>query len=104
MNEILNKISDIIETYESGSWQSVDNLRVLLRELSANYYYLTKFNIEFAQEHNKAIYKFKGTDAAGNRFAELTVPELRITRKILSAADRVLNSIRSEISTINKEA
>jgi len=103
MNEILNKITTIIETYDSGSWQSVDNLRVLLRELSANYYYLTKINIEAAQDWNKEVYKFKGSNAAGVTFADLTVPELRITRKILSAADRVLNSIRSEISTINKE-
>ena len=104
MEDILENISKIIETYESGSWQSVENLRVLLRELSANYYYLTKFNIEAAQDWNKEVYKFKGSNAAGETFADLTVPELRITRKILAAADRVLNSIRSEISTINKEA
>lgn len=104
MDNILNKISEIITKYETGEWQSVDNLRVLLRQLSTNHYHLTKYNVEYGQEHNKAIYKFKGTDAAGQRFAELTVPELRITRKILTTVNIVINSMRSEISIIKSES
>ena len=42
MEETLNKIHEIIERYESGEWLSADNLRVLLRELSTNYYKPTK--------------------------------------------------------------
>ena len=103
MTDILDKISDIIDRYESGEWQSVENLRLLLRELSSNYYYLTKFNVEYAQEWNKEVYKFKGSDAAGQRFAELTVPELRITRKILTATNIVINAMRSEISILKTE-
>ena len=103
MDEILDKISEIIIKYDSGEWQSVDNLRLLLRELSANYYYLTKENILFAQEWNKEVYSFKGSDAAGQRYAELTVPHLRKTRKILTATNIVINAIRSEISILRTE-
>jgi len=103
MQEILNKIDTIIIDYEMGVWVSSENLRVLLRELSANYYYLTKLNIEFAQQHNMVIYNFKGSDAGGQRFAELKVPELRKSRKILYATAIVLNSIRSEIGLIRAE-
>ena len=103
MDKILNTISEIITHYESGEWVSIDDLRLLLRRLSANHYYLTKYNIEYARAHNMEIYNFKGSDAAGQRFAELKVPELRITRKILSSVDRVLNSMRSEISIIKLE-
>lgn len=103
MEKVLEKIEDIIVRYETGEWQSVDNLRVLLRQLSTSHYHLTKYNVEFAQEHNKAIYKFKGSDAAGQRFAELTVPELRITRKILTTTNIVINAIRSEIGIIRTE-
>lgn len=103
MNEILNRIADIITRYESGEWQTVENLRKLLRELSAAHYHLTKYNVEFGQEHNKAIYKFNGSDAAGQRYAELTVPQLRITRKILTSTNIVINSMRSEISILKNE-
>ena len=47
MLEVLTKITDIIETYESGAWVSAENLRIMLRELTANNYYLTKYNIEY---------------------------------------------------------
>ena len=103
MNEILDKIDEIIIEYDGGKWYSADDLRLILRSLSVNYYYLTKHNIEYAQSHNMVIYNFKGSDAAGQRFAELKVPELRKTRKLLMAADRVINSIRSEISILKKE-
>ncbi len=103
MNEILNKISEIIKTYESGSWQSVDNLRVLLRELSANYSYLIKYKIEYKNIHNAIEYKNKKGLGFGKLLAHEQCPELYQCRYVLQAADRVLNSIRSEISTINKE-
>lgn len=103
MNEILDKIDSTIILYEQGTWVSSDNLRKLLRELSANYYHLTKLNIEYAQDWNMVVYNFKGSDASGQRFAELKVPELRMTRKILQATDKVLNSMRSEIGIIRAE-
>ena len=103
MNEILEKIDSAIILYESGAWLSSDKLRELLRELSANYYHLTKLNIEYAQDWNMVIYNFKGSDAGGQRFAELKVPELRKTRKILQATNIVLNSMRSEIGIIRAE-
>lgn len=104
MNDILEKITTIINTYEGNEWQSVDNLRTLLRDLSSNYYYLTKHNIQYAQEWNTEVYKFKGSNAAGNTFAELKVPELRITRKILTATGKVIDSMRSEIAILRTEA
>ncbi len=104
MKDILNNISELVNKYDSGEWVSVDNLRVILRELSSGYYYLTKFNIEYAREWNMEVYNFKGSDAAGQRFADLKVPELRHTRKILTAVSKVLDSIRSEIAIIRTES
>lgn len=104
MNDILNKITDTINRYESGEWLSVDNLRVLLRELSANYYHLTQYNIEYGQDFNREVYKFKGSNAAANSFAEISVPGLRVTRKILTATGKVIDSMRSEIAIIRNES
>ena len=103
MEEILNKISDIIETYESGAWQSKENLRVLLRELTANIYFLTKYNIEYHEKHNAVQYKHKGSVASGLILANEQFPELRMLRKIMESANNVCRSITMEISILNKE-
>jgi hypothetical protein len=103
MEEILKKISDLIETYESGTWQSVENLRIMQRELTSYNYYLTKHNIEYFQKFNAVQYKHKGSVSAGKILAEEQVPELRMIRKIMESVDNVMWSMRSEISIIKKE-
>ena len=103
MEEILNKITDIIETYESGTWVSADNLRVMLRELTANNYYLTKYNIEYFQKYNAIQYKHKGSVSSGKILAEEQIPELRIIRKIMEATENVMWSMKSELSIIKNE-
>ena len=103
MQEILQKITNLIETYESGVWVSADNLRVMLRELTANNYYLTKHNIEYFQKYNAIQYKHKGSVSSGKVLAEEQVPELRMIRKIMEATDNVIWSMRSELSIIKKE-
>ena len=103
MEEILKKITAIIETYESGVWVSADNLRVMLRELTANNYYLTKYNIEYFQKFNAIQYKHKGSVASGKILAEEQVPELRIIRKIMEATENVMWSMKRELSIIKNE-
>jgi len=103
MEETLIKISYLIETYESGQWQSVANLRIILRELSTYNYRLTKFNIEYFQDHNAVQYKHKGTVSAGLILANEQVPELRMTRKILFATSKVIDAVRSEIAILRTE-
>ena len=100
MEKILNKISDIIEAYESGELIHLEELRAMLRELSSAYYFLTKHNIEAFQNHNAVQYKHKGSVAAGLILANEQVPELRITRKILFASSKVIDAMRSEISIL----
>jgi len=103
MENILLKITEIIQDYENGKWQSVDNLRKLLRDLSSNNYHLSKFNIEYFQQYNEIQYNFKGSVSAGKILAEKQVPELRITRKIMETVDNVIWSMRSELSIIKNE-
>lgn len=103
MEEVLNKITDLIDTYESGSWVSVENLRIMLRELSSNYYFLTKHNIEAFNAHNAIQYKHKGSVSAGLILANEQVPELRMSRKILYATSKCIDAIRSELSIIKND-
>jgi len=103
MDKVLEETSLIITMYESGAWVSSENLRAMLRELSSNYYHLTRFNIEYFQKYNAVQYKHKGSVSSGKILAEEQVPELRLLRKIMEATDNVIWSIRSEISILKKE-
>ena len=103
MTEILDKITPLINTYEGGEWQSADSLREMLRELSSQYYYLTKYNIEAFQRYNGIRFLHDGSVASGTIIAEKQCPELRITRKILEATKHVLIAMGSELSIIKSE-
>ena len=104
MEKILIKIDTIIEEYESGQWNTKDRLRVMLRELETNIYYLTKYNIDYFNEHNAVKYKHKGSVAAGEILANEQWPELRQTRRIIMAANNVSKSMVMELSILNKES
>ena len=103
MQEFLTKITNLVETYESGAWVSTENLRIMLRELTANNYYLTKENIEAGQKHNLEMYNFNGSVGASKIYADKEVPELRMTRKILEASKQVVMSMQQELSIIKNE-
>ena len=103
MEEILETVTLIITTYESGEWKSSDSLRIMLRKLTSNYYYLTKYNIEFHEQHNAVQYKHKGSVSAGLILANEQIPELRMLRKIMDSTQHVIWSMRSELSIIKSE-
>jgi hypothetical protein len=103
MEDHLTKISDLVDTYESGAWVGVDTLRQMLRELTSAYYHLTKYNIEAYQKHNGMIYKASGSVARAKVEADEEVPELRMLRKIMEATEHVMWSMKSELSIIKNE-
>jgi hypothetical protein len=103
LHEILEKVDLIIETYESGTYLSLENLQKSHRILVGLNYRLTIFNIDYFQNHNTIMYEFKGSAAKGKVFADEAVPEIRMLRKIMEAIDNVVWSMRSEISIIKKE-
>ena len=103
MNKVLENISTIIERYESGSYISTDDLREMLRLLSANIYHLTKYKIEYKNKHNEVLYKNKKSLGFGEILAHEMYPELYQIRYILRSAHNVLNSLRSEIGIIRSE-
>ncbi len=101
---ILSKVDEIIEQYESGTWASVDTLRVMLRNLTTCNYHLSKENIEYHRKYNAVLHLHKGSVASGKILAEEQVPELRQLRKIMEAIDNVIWSMRSELSIIKNES
>lgn len=103
LEEALNRAANIIDEYESGSWQSSDKLRELLRGLTKCHYILTKENVESHIRHNAILYNFDGSVARANVEADHEEPTLRMTRKLLDSIDHVLWSMRSELSIIKND-
>ena len=104
MIEHLEKIDEIVVEYNSGRWQSTDRLRELLRELTSQVYYLTKYKIQYKNDHNAIRYKHKGSIGSGEILAHEQVPELYHLRYIIRSANDVRSAIIMEISVINKES
>ncbi len=104
MNDILDKISLIIETYESGKFINTEDLKVMTRQLSSNIYYLTKYNIEAFEKHNSIVYNETTSNAKAVVKANELVPELRMTRKILEAARGVSIAMNNELSIMKRES
>jgi hypothetical protein len=95
MDKILQKITDIIETYESGAFK---DLHVMHRELTCNMFYLSKEQVKSHQNWNKAYYNSnEKTNAAKEREADKLVPELYLCRKILETAKGVSIAMNYEI-------
>ena len=71
METILNKISSIIETYESGAFK---DLHVMHRELTCNMYYLSQEQVKAHQEWNKRYYNsIEKTNAGKERECDIYV-------------------------------
>ena len=95
MDKILEKISKIIETYESGHFK---DLHVMHRELTCNMYYLSKEQVQFNVLWNKEYYNHPSTvNAVKERHANKTIPELYLCRKILETAKGVSIAMTYEI-------
>lgn len=95
MDKILSKITDIVETYESGSFK---DLHVMHRELTCNIFYLSNEQVKARSEWLNAYYNSKETsNAAKERDADKRVPQLYLCRKILETAKGVSISIGYEL-------
>lgn len=95
MEEVLEKISAIIETYESGAFK---DLHVMHRELTCNMYYLSLEQVKAHQLWNKMYYESKeNTNAAKERECDKLVPELYLCRKIMETAKGVSIAMSLEV-------
>lgn len=95
MNEILNNITAIINTYESGEFK---DLYVMHRKLTCNMYYLSQEQVKAHQEWNKQYYlSEEKTNAGKERECDKLVPELYLCRKIMETAKSVSIAMGYEI-------
>ena len=91
----LEKITDIIETYESGAYK---DLYVMHRALTCNMYYLSKEQVEAHARWNAHYYNSsEKTNAGKERECDRDVPELYMCRKIMDSAKGVAIAMGYEL-------
>ena len=95
MQERLKKVTDIINTYESGEYKDLFKMN---RELTCNIHFLTDFQVQYNVEWNREYHEHKSTvNAVKTRYADKVVPELYMLRHILKTATNVSIAIAQEI-------
>lgn len=95
MDKILDKITSIIDTYESGIFK---DLHIMHRELTCNMFYLSREQVNYSVKWNTEYYNHKSNvNAAKVRYADKVVPELYLCRKIMETAKGVSIAMGYEI-------
>ena len=99
----LNNVTKLIDKYNNLTINSGAELSDILRKLTCELFYLERYRSEFQETHNGIMHEFKGSVAASLILANQRVPELYMLRRIMNAAYRVVDALRSNISYIKKE-
>jgi hypothetical protein len=93
--DCLKKITDIIETYESGAYK---DLYIMHRELTCNMYYLSQEQVKAHTKWNAHYYNSsEKTNAGKERECDRDVPELYMCRKIMESAKGVAIAMGYEL-------
>ena len=103
MDEHLARLTEAIMEYEDGTYLTKDRLRELLRTVTSEIYFLTKYQIEAKNAYNALLHEWSGPVTRGEIFAHEEIPELYQLRHLLRSAQNVVQSIIMEISILNKE-
>lgn len=99
LEEILSAINKCVDDYEQCKLSFTHNQSEILRDLSANVFFLTEYRIHYHKEWMKVYFESPATSsAAKERQADFTVSELYQIRHIMSAANKIIDSLRTTIS------
>lgn len=99
----LTNITQLINRYKNLTINSGAELSDILRQLTCELFYLEQYRSEYQEAHNRIMHEFKGSVAASLILANEKIPELYMLRRVMNAAYRIVDAIRSNISYIKKE-
>ena len=102
LTEILAKIDEATERYETQQLGLVQDQAEILRDLSTALHFLVPHKIEAHKQWLEAYYNHKGSNPQKERHADKTVPDLYMIRHFLNSGYKVMESIRSTLSA-NKQ-
>ena len=105
MNEVLNKIAEIIEDYNKSELDGI-KLNNSLKLLTSYLYYIETLRTEAHERFEFVIYE-KVKDglsvARATNEANIQVPEMYRLRRLLESSYRVCDAMRTNISFLKSE-
>lgn len=106
MQKTIDNITDVIENYNSSNNHHPEGLLTMSRNLASNLFFLEKFRAEKHKYFEATVYSLVGqgnkVNAATNE-ANVKIPELYMLRRIMTAAYKTLDIMRSELSYLKQE-
>jgi hypothetical protein len=104
LEDALNKMGQAIQRYETCKLSLVADQSEILRDLSTSLYHLADFRVRFHEDWMSFYLHSKGkSEAAKEREADMKCPELYKIRQMMSAGQKVLESVRSTLSASKNE-
>lgn len=107
MEVILNKISNVINWYEDANIKHLEELNKALKVITSNMYLLELERAKYHEKHQDIMYELTNNQDKPVSKAEIVanknVPELYLLRRVMNAAYRCSDSIRTNISYMKKE-
>ena len=106
MEEHLQKVISIIEEYENTQIRHLERLNELLQSLTTRLVHLEVYRAEYHDKFQNIIYDLtrdKMTVSRAENQANVEVPEMYMLRRIMSAAYRTADSLRTNISFMKNE-
>lgn len=102
--QVLDRIQQAKETYDTLKLTQVSDQSQILRELSISYHDLSDHRIEAREEWMDYYNEAKGSNAHKERYADSKVPELYKIRRIMESTKILIDSVRSTISAAKLES
>ena len=106
MNEHLDKITQVITWYEDAELKHLMELNRALTVLSSNLYHVEVERSKYHDKFQRRIYELtanKMTVSRAENQAHMEIPEMYMLRRVMNAAYRVADSIRTNISYMKSE-
>jgi hypothetical protein len=103
MDTSLRAVTDSISSYLENKDVDGDTLCGLLQTVSAHMYFLEVFRAGYHQKWNGIVHAFPGAVSRAEIEAHEQVPELYMLRRIMGAANKAMDAMRSQLSAMKHE-
>lgn len=99
----LRLVTRAIEEYEGNTTITGDQICEHLQVISSHLFFLEVFRSDYHSKWNNIMYNFQGAVSRAEIEANEQVPELYMLRRILGAANKTMDAMRSQLSAMKHE-
>jgi hypothetical protein len=99
----LRLVTRAIEEYEGNPTITGERICEHLQVISSHLFFLEVFRSHYHSKWNRIVYNFQGAVSRAEVEANEQVPELYMLRRVLGAANKTMDAMRSQLSAMKHE-